>query len=161
MPSYTSADSIRSELNRYLDECEKHGREPVAEPHEWYALMAEHLGMSYTGLRRWDAESAQVKFQHQVFTQLNNADKAGRLVKRRRYQGVVFITPGKAAQLDKAEDAQEQAAEQERQRALTIRLRLEKLGVFPPAGDSIRLTLDDWHKLVTLAENGTALRREG
>jgi hypothetical protein len=162
MPDKVTADEVRAALSVYLDECARLGTEPVAETYTWYQLMRERLRMDFSGLNHWSRETAEKKFNSQVLTQLNNLVKSGRLVKRHVYQNTVFYTPAKAAALDRAVTAREQAAEQERQRALTIRLRLDALGVFPLTGHgNITLSLDDWHKLVTLAENGTALRREG
>ncbi|HEY1700783.1 MAG TPA: hypothetical protein VGG75_13805 [Trebonia sp.] len=162
MPDHVHADIIKAALSDYLNECAKDNQEPVAETYAWYQLMRERLHMDYSGLRRWDQEASEKKFNGQVLTQLNTAVRSGQLVKRKQYQNVLFYTPARAQEIDGAQATQEQAAEQALQRALTIRLRLEKLGTEPyQAGAGLTLSLDDWHRLVTLAENGTARRREG
>lgn len=162
MPDKVTADDIRDALSGYLGECAKLGTDPVAETSAWYQLMSERLRMDFSGLRRWDREASAKKFNGQVLTQLNSAVRSGLLVKRHVYRDTVFYTPEKARALDEAAVKKEEAAEQERQRVLTIRLRLESLGIFPQVGrsTSVELSLDDWHRLVTLAENGTALRRD-
>lgn len=163
MPDKVTADDVRAALNDYLDDCAEKREEPVIETYRWYRIMGEQLHVDFSGLNRWSQVTAAKKFNVQVLTQLNNLVKSGRLVKRKQYQNTLFYTPAKAKALDEARAAQEQAAEQVLQRALTIRLRLEELGLSPKdsGGTTVTLSLDDWHQLVTLAENGTALRREG
>lgn len=163
MPDSVHADTVKAALNDYLTECAQKNEEPVTETYRWYAVMRERLHMNFSGLNRWSAETAAKKFNIQVLTQLNNLVKSGRLVKRKQYQNALFYTPAKAAEIDRAQAKQEQAAEQALQQALTIRLRLEELRLTPKdsGGTTVTLSLDDWHRLVTLAENGTALRREG
>lgn len=160
MPNSATPDDIRAALSGYLDECRQNGKVPATSVNGYARELEKRLQLNWTGPSWGQAEAAK-RFQAQVRAQLNNLARDGVLIKEVRNRLSRFYTPAAARQLDEIEKKRQRQLEETRELRVRLRERLGALGITGTGSfRSIDISLNDWDRLVTLAENGTALRRD-
>lgn len=147
---------VRQQLAGYLAESGKLGLEPVNETWRFYRLMEDRVPLGLDTLSQWAAAAARTRFQTQVLRELNLLAGKGVLVKRGDRKDLRFYTPAAAKAVDEAKDSAQRQRAERRTAEGVVRDRLAALGCEPlvQSGAGVRLDLEDWERLLNLAEKG-------
>lgn len=150
-----TAAAVRTELHRYLEDCEARSDDPVNEVYLFVQVLERRLGIVWTALASYEAGGARQLFDQQVRRALNRAVADGELVKRGERTSLRYLTPAASAVEDQEDQEAAERAAADREKAWALRERLKGLGLDPSRGSSlISLSLADWAQVVALAEIG-------
>lgn len=158
--SRVTAADIRPALAAYMA-----GEDPAAELWRIYDDLAKAMGMDFTdprypgGYRQ--VTGAVSRFNGQVLRALNEMAEAGTLVKRGRQRHLRFVTPERAAKLEKAVQEERESEQLRRDRVLKVKRRLAALGIEVLASHyPVQLPEASWERLLDMAEKGKGSANE-
>ena len=149
-----TAAQVRTELHRYLEDCEARSDDPVEFVYEFVQVLERRLGIPWTAVVPWEVGGARQLFDQQVRRALNRAVADGELVKRGARTNLRYVTPAASAREDQEDQEAAERSARNREIAHWLLGRLRELGVIASYDglEMIGLSLSDWQEVLKLAE---------